>query len=220
VAEELANGYHYGTRFGYPIPVPGRVNYGLQFDGVDDYVEVPDSNLLDFTGDFTIMAWIKAAPADLSGVRPIVEKRQASPLRGYSFSLYRNAYYHPNGFQLVLQLADGSTGAGYRNYGSVGSNNTLDGGWHLVAVTVNRSSNATFYVDGVQLGQPVPVTETPLSIASGSVLRIGMTTALSPSRFKGVIDEVMMFDRVLDASEIQSLFGAGPFGMCRQWQWW
>ena len=36
----------------------GRYGVGLSFDGVDDYVEIPDSSSLSITGDMTIAAWI------------------------------------------------------------------------------------------------------------------------------------------------------------------
>jgi hypothetical protein len=42
--------------------VTGKVNQAFSFDGVDDYVEVPDSSSLQLgTGDFTLEAWIKAS---------------------------------------------------------------------------------------------------------------------------------------------------------------
>ena len=37
--------------------VPGKCNAGLEFDGIDDYLEIIPS--LDLTNDFTITAWIK-----------------------------------------------------------------------------------------------------------------------------------------------------------------
>jgi hypothetical protein len=40
-----------------PEPVP---TFALQFDGIDDYVQVPDRATLDFgTGDFTWEMWLK-----------------------------------------------------------------------------------------------------------------------------------------------------------------
>jgi hypothetical protein len=38
-------------------PAPGQIY--LEFDGIDDYVDVPDSDILDLTdGEFTLSAWI------------------------------------------------------------------------------------------------------------------------------------------------------------------
>jgi len=35
----------------------GKYGKALEFDGVDDYVEIPDEPSLDLDHDFTIMAW-------------------------------------------------------------------------------------------------------------------------------------------------------------------
>ena len=54
--------------------VPGKVGEAFSFDGVDDYVSVPDSLNLNFgTGDFTVDAWIKTS-ADTTNVQQIVQK--------------------------------------------------------------------------------------------------------------------------------------------------
>src|SRR3989338_5285311 len=44
--------------------VAGKVGKAIYFDGNNDYVEVPDSNSLDVTDNFTIAFWIK--PEDIS----------------------------------------------------------------------------------------------------------------------------------------------------------
>lgn len=38
--------------------VEGKKNNALGFDGIDDYVEIPDSSTLDITNQITILAWI------------------------------------------------------------------------------------------------------------------------------------------------------------------
>jgi hypothetical protein len=94
--------------------VTGWVNGALRFDGSTTFVDVPPSASLDFAaaassppGDFSIDAWILQPPtAARSGVRSIVDKRQASGMRGYQIYLF-------NG-QLGVQLAD----AAFTNYNS------------------------------------------------------------------------------------------------------
>jgi len=43
-----------------PVWVDGKYGYALNFDGVDDYVEVPDSDSLDITDEITLEAWVKS----------------------------------------------------------------------------------------------------------------------------------------------------------------
>lgn len=35
------------------------LNYSLQFDGTDNYIEVPDDSSLDITGQISISVWVK-----------------------------------------------------------------------------------------------------------------------------------------------------------------
>jgi hypothetical protein len=221
----LINPMHYvsvidGTYFGSPTHLVGNsygwVSNAIYFDGINDYMEAPNHASLNFgTGDLTIDAWVKIDhPNDTTGVRVLVEKREqlsSSNYRGYSFYLY-------NG-KLAVQLA-----AGYPyNYGS----NLVvpaDGLWHLVAVTVNRNSpnSGTFYLSQGTTGNFTVQTATFNALNSqgdmnnNRPLRIGSITLAGPnSFFKGNIDEVELFNRVLSGTEIQSLVQAGRYGKCK-----
>jgi hypothetical protein len=58
---------------------PGVIAAAFSFDGVDDFVDIPDSASLDFTGALTIEAWVK--PQDMV----TFQKRQLSDNSGYTF---------------------------------------------------------------------------------------------------------------------------------------
>jgi hypothetical protein len=198
------------TYAGGPVPVSGRVKGGLGFNGTSAYLQVPHTAPLDITtGNFSLDAWVKIAiPADTTGVRVIVEKRQQSPIRGYSFFLY-------NG-QIGLQLADG-LGSGYSNFTST-AKVPADGAWHLVAVTVERTDpqGGRFYLDGDPVGSFNP-TGRQGALSNTRPLRIGsVTLSSSPgSLFKGSLDEVELFRRNLTPWEVQMLYIAGPCGKCK-----
>jgi hypothetical protein len=194
-----------------PAPVPGRVKGGLKLNG-SAYLEVSHQAPLDIsTGSFSIDAWVRIAnPADLNGVRVIVEKRQGSPVRGYSFFLY-------NGL-IGVQLADGLGSGQYSNFvGSVGV--PADSAWHLVAVTVDRANaqGGQFYLDGVPAGLSFNPTGRQGTLSNARPLRIGSVTlsAFPGSLFKGSLDEVELFRRNLTWWEMQMLYIAGPCGKCK-----
>jgi hypothetical protein len=207
-AAELTRGLN-ATLINGPAPVLGRIQGGRRFDGSNDYAEVDRTAATAFdigTNDLSIVAWVKLEPGDdIRGVRVLVERRQAFPLRGYSFYLY-------NG-QLGAQLADAS---GYTNFGS-----TLavprDGQWHLVAVTADRSSSVggTFYLDSAAS------TSFNASLRRGDLngiapLRLGSTT-LAPtpgSVFNGSLDDVQIYSRRLVAQEVGTIFAAAAGGIC------
>jgi hypothetical protein len=197
-----------------PTPTSGMVQQGLYFDGVNDFVEVAGSQAEGFNigrGDLSMVAWVKLGRREnVSGVRVLIEKRQNSPLRGYSFYLYNG---RPG-----LQLADAS---GYTNFGSTVAV-PRDGRWHLIAVTVDRSADATpaegsFYLDGVAVGAAFNPALRPGDLTNGAALRLGSTTlAVSPgSVFNGGLDEAEIFWRRLHPEEVRALFDAGMSGQCQ-----
>ena len=215
-----------GTHQNGPTSVSGMVGGALSFDGVNDYVKVPDNNVLDFGAnqDFSIDAWILAAK-ESNRVRTIVDKRYEdgkTNTKGYTFFL--------NNGKLSFQLATGNgswfcannPSSSCTNYTS-SSANLADGKWHHVAVTVNRSSSApigTFYVDGL----PIDTTSIPSfrlgDLSNDQPLTIGRSTnTIVGSNFQGNIDEVEIFNRVLTDEEVYALWFAKEYGKCRPDIW-
>jgi uncharacterized repeat protein (TIGR01451 family) len=208
-----------------PAPAPGMVAGALQFDGVDDFVEVPDpSGTLSHQApnSFTIDAWIKVDHGDASGIRPIVDKRVeiGGKVAGYAFFL-------SNG-QLGFQLADGvgpsnicgapgDATTSCTNY--VSTANVADGKWHFVAAVIDRASNQIRLYDGpaggslslVLTGQARPNAGNNAALLIGS----GYPIVISKPFFKGAIDEVEIFNRALSEDEIKSIFNAGSAGKCK-----
>lgn len=199
----LNNGIHQPL-LGGPTSTPAVVSNGLSFDGVNDYVQSPHQPWLNMgTGNFSIDAWINTAVS--TGVPVILDKRQSSPVRGYSL-------YMSNGF-LGLQLADGA-GAGFTNYTS--TINVATGTWNFIAVTVNRTdpNGIKFYLNGVQIGPSLNPTGRTGLLNNTVPLDIGKRSFSPPGFFKGVMDELEIFNRVLTPVEIRSLSNAGA-GKCK-----
>ncbi len=209
-AADIAN-VNDGVHTNGPVPVTGKVAGALRFDGVNDYVQAPDHPSLDFSasiastalGDFSIDAWIFWKES--SDLRMIVDKRQRQNdrLRGYSFFV--------RGGLLGMSLAD-NTESVYNSGFAVTPNQ-----WHLVAVTVDRdqSDGIRFYVDGVEVGTRGDPTLHPNTLANDSPLRIGSSTLAVTNIFNGNIDEVEIFNRVVTAGEIASIYDAGAAGKCK-----
>jgi hypothetical protein len=63
----------------------GKIGNALQFDGVNDYVEILDSSSLNITNGITLEAWVY--PSTLSGWTNIIEKDQSA---GYKLGLLNN----------------------------------------------------------------------------------------------------------------------------------
>lgn len=211
---------------------PGQVSNALGFDGVDDYVQAVN-NAPDFgTGDFSIDAWVRTNPNSV-GAQTIVEKMDytGGTRRGYRLSLSKPS---PSGTHGVIQLflADASVKRSTCNadpsqtpctgYHTKNIPKLFDGGWHHIAVTVDRdqANGIVFYLDGnpVSIAGTTDPTIRTGSLSNSVLLRIGSSThdlASNLRSFNGAIDEVELFDRVLEQPEIKAIFDAGTSGKCK-----
>jgi hypothetical protein len=208
---------HDGTHIGGPTPTTGVVDGALSFDGIDDRVEVPDppSGLDVGTGDFTFDMWIRTT--ETAGVATILDKRQdPASVLGYSFYLFNGA--------LGLQLADGN-GASFCSMNPAGSactnyNSTAfvaDGDWHFAAVVVDRDDpqGIRWYVDGQFTGIPYNPMIRPGSLDSNAPLRIAGHSFGGGGAFAGDLDEVEVFLRALDETDLDAIYDAGGSGKCK-----
>src|SRR4030042_517061 len=63
-----------GTLTNGPAWVSGKINNALSFDGVDDFILVPDSNVLEGMSGLTISAWIKPTLTGTDDYQRIADK--------------------------------------------------------------------------------------------------------------------------------------------------
>ncbi|MHC4285107.1 MAG: hypothetical protein ACYSWZ_19385 [Planctomycetota bacterium] len=86
VANDMSNYGNNGTLQGGPLWTVGHLVGALQFDGVDDFVDVPHAAILTVSTEVTVMAWINASRHEGpggEGWQGILAKGNAN--RSYSF---------------------------------------------------------------------------------------------------------------------------------------
>ena len=187
----------------------GRVGGALEFNGFDSCVRVPISDELDFGNGVTLMAWInRTAPLDLAnGYGMIVSKYYTTgqTTQSRAWNLHIDADNN-----LRFGIHDTGTGDYSTSFGYVPPEDT----WVHVAGTYDRASGiVALYVDGAP---QMTVSKGSFQICETSVAtRIGCSNLAadgSASRFffPGKIDEVMVFNRALDAATIKAYHAATP----------
>jgi hypothetical protein len=181
-----------------PSPVPGVVGGAIKFDGVDDYVEIPDQPSLNFgTTNFSIDAWVRTTQNN--GVAVILDKRRGPPYQGY--------HLFTSDGTLFLQLASGGT---FQNYSSTAF--IADGNWHHIAVIVDQMNfQITWYIDGI--AKP-PIPSPPLDLDNFAPLRLGARSFSLSGYWNGELDELEIFNRALTDLEVLAIFAAGRNGKC------
>ena len=184
----LVNGTTYGT---------GIINQGFSFEGVNDRVDF--GNVLDFDGStpFSFSLW--SNPSNLTGVKTLFRKYDASTGEGY-------VLFYNNG-QLWFYLRDGNSSK--LDIRTSSSYTTA-----MTHITLSYDGSRTpsglkIYIDGVSQTL-VTISNTLTSSTSNTdilTLSSGGTGGLSP--IGGIIDEFGVWDKELTASEVTELYNSG-----------
>jgi len=204
-----------GTLMGGTTFASGLFGQAFSFDGVDDFVNVPDSASLDaLTAGITVSAWIN----------PQVPTT-GTPWTGWIYS--RRDPLVSEGFSVLLQATGLGTARIEVNLRTTtsptisGSVLVTDPGvinsgqWQHVAATADTATGQVqVYLNGISL----PLTNTFGPATIGGQLsnvnnlffgrRQSSSTVEGPvggGHYEGLIDEVRLFSRALDAGEIRSL---------------
>jgi hypothetical protein len=173
-----------GTVNGPTRNTAGQFGRTLSFDGVNDFVSVPDAAALDLTAGLTLEAWVN--PTNAGYYRTIIAKTTNGLPVNYYLSLSNGALTF--GF---------FNGAWRENRASVGpALNT----WTHVAVTFNDAANqVVLYINGTAV---LTSAETTSLTVNADQLRIGI--GFPDEAFAGRIDEVRVYNRALTAAEINA----------------
>ena len=193
---------------------PGKVGQAFRFNGIDGSVDIPQTASLNLTNQVSIEFWMKPAEENamddccqgLVGTDYYlieIAVGQINSETGVHFAI------HSNGFYIHTSEKNNS---GFK---------VTPGEWSFVVGTYDGNS-LRLYINGreeVQVNYQGNITAMPsegfLSIGSED----GRTRTACPDcpgtrYFKGLIDEVSIYDRALTHAEIQSIYAAGEAGKC------
>jgi hypothetical protein len=199
---------------------PGMVGQAFSFDGVNDYVEIPNSADLNPPGAFTVDGWFyidPAAPGNVGGVASLAAKTSGGVGDGGWFLWFQDTG-GPYTNALRFDILTWGTG-GIWPFAEV-SNAITSAGWYHIAGVFDLASDpqAKLYLNGVLVASS---TSTIGAILNNTFpVRIGAshwTDVYNPGndRFEGMADEVEFFDHALSAEEIAAIYNAGSAGKCR-----
>ncbi len=162
--------------------VPAHSGQGALFNGVNSYIDLGTPALLNLNAPMTVAAWIRR---DTAGTHDdIISHGQG----GYVF------YVSGNSNRLSLVRQGGGCSGGI--HGSVISTGEF---FHVAATYANGEMR--LYKNGLLS----VVGSYPCSFANSRALRIGACVSFG-EYFSGVIDDVRIYDRVLDDFELRCLY--------------
>jgi hypothetical protein len=184
---DLSGNGHDATFTGSPQWVSGKGQYALQFDGNDDYIEIPNTSSLNLQSAFTLSAWVKYTANESNYEHAIFSKHNCGTGNGFALETYLGK---PMFFLVGSRV--------------VPTSSYNDGEWHYIVGTYTYdNATASLYIDGDFICSGI--------ISYNSTNSVNWRIAAStpngyyPCLFNGTIDEVRIYDRALSASEVAAL---------------
>jgi Concanavalin A-like lectin/glucanases superfamily len=194
-------GGHHGAALNGVGFATGMIGQGFSFDGVNDYIDVLDSGgstSMNLSYQ-TVAMWLKPnmSPSSAAGVFPL-DKRNGSPsfLGEYAMLVRGNGRYQVS----VDSTAVTNPAINGTTLGTIPMDQ-----WSHVAWTWN-GSNLNFYLNGTLLTSS---TSTGTIVQNTASLKIGARSDVT-SFYKGIIDDIRIYDQALSASDISALVHPVP----------
>ena len=180
--------------------VSGKKSQAVNFDGIDDYVDFGDLSSTEGSA-ISIAFWAKVSTIQNNLYTGLVGKMN-NGVSSSSWGLYMITTGSPNPATDLAGLITNTTGN--NNWVSAGAIN--DDTWHFYVGTWNGNGDgkARIYKDGVLVA-------TSSSFATGNIQNTNHPVQVgrynSAGRFfKGIIDEVSLYDKALSQDEITQLY--------------
>jgi parallel beta-helix repeat protein len=191
-----------------PCWVKGLIGGAIDCNGVSDYFPVPTlDTAYSSSSTFSVAGWFKTSQS--TGKQTIVGQW---------------AHYMPSpatlyfGWQVLVdtkKVVARFAGANPTITSDItGTSDVNDRNWHHFALVYpTQDSNAVLYVDGSSQGTPgnktITTGYTKFRIGDGSYKVGSYTPVLKGGPFKGMIDDVMIYNRALTPGEVQQLYERG-----------
>jgi len=189
-------------------------DFALEFDGVDDYLKIPEHANINPTDNITVAAWVK--PNDW--IFPTAHNQAYIPfgcvgVGGWAIKFYNNYNSTATYVQAVAKVTD--DGSGSSNYlAATGGNVRSLTGWHLIALTYDKvTAKLIMSLDGVEVGSDSGAAGADITYYASDVSLFfggdwGTETSVEDP-FHGQISNGYLWNSTLDQSELTQLYNSG-----------
>ena len=198
-AKDITGNDSDGVLFGGVTCWCGIEDDGLLLDGLNDYVEFQGNvNKYFTTSDFTISFFIRTDQYSFFQQSLFSKREECDEENVLDFLLDRNK----KSINTFVQESE------FKSYKDI-SPEILDGGWYHVTL-VREGREARTYING-QL-QKTATRCSGVDLSNGAVLSFSNTPCLDGTtrRFKGILDEVRVYERALLDKEIEAIYLLTP----------
>ena len=198
---------------------PTPPTYGLEFDGIDDDVDVGEGASLKPTSALTVAAWINLQtpttsrePAVLGNARYTTPQVGGYQLRITPIGTWEGDYWDGNwtnitSYRISLDLHRGVAQGESDPRGSVSVNKSaaeLENQWHHIVAVFDKPTIEIF-VDGAE--EATASYNYDINYDVTTITLLGASNWMRTfQRFSGIISEVRIYNRALSATEINDIY--------------
>lgn len=166
----------------------------LDFDGVNEYVQIPHTASLNLTNEITVEAWVNIDSFPVTIMR-VAQKGGYSNASGWGMNVYSSP-----GFMLYVNVYDSAGTRFYVQGGNVSLNT-----WTHIAFTYDATA-VNLYINGTNV-KTTPTNGLAMSTNTTNLILGAQSTLVN--YFDGTIDELQIYDRALSLAEIQARYNSG-----------
>ena len=193
IAIDVSGNGNTGTVSGATWSANGKINGCLNFNGINNYVQISNT----ISKDFSIAFWVKTTQTGGTG-----QWYQGSGL------VDGDVFGTTNDFGTALSGGKFGFGAGKTNTTILSTTSINNGAWHqCVATREQATGTLRVYVDG---NLEATGTGNTNLLNTSTTLRLGQI-ASGGGYFNGSLDEIRIFDRALGGNEITALYYSSAF---------
>ncbi len=180
----------------------GNSGRAYSFDGINDYIEIPLSpNITMTTNSFTVTCWINTTTAPFQN-DGIIGNFRYNANSIWSMSIHGDNSTHRGKFAFFLRDST------LTNVHIMTPSPMNDGNWHFLAgIRDTIQHKIIFKMDGYDVGE---APDTVFNVNSGQNIWVGEHLY---RYFQGLIDDIRIYRRVLNATEIDSIYHEGGWAL-------
>nr|ACS83715.1 cell wall/surface repeat protein [uncultured bacterium AOCefta2] len=189
-----------GTFMGTSQYADGVVDKAFFLNGTDSFIQAPSSTEVDPLSSGTQAAWVYFDQTPSAAGHHMVIISKGDIVRDFDLQAQTDDLFH---FYIGVGLSD---------EWHVQSTTVIQPGvWYHVVGTWEAGVGIRLYVNGkLEADHFTTVGRGP----SGQPLQIGNSFVFGPRLFKGKIDDVMIFNRLVTSNEVLALYSYGITGNC------
>ncbi len=183
------------TVYGDPQWIDGWLDGALQFDGVDDYVELPIGSMIGSLTNSTFLIWANFANTGGAWQR----------IWDFGSGEQINMFLTPR-IGTAGEMRFAITVTSWADEDQTTASATLASGWHHVALVIDIDNNVhRLYLDGELVAENTDARYSPSTLGETTQNWLGRSQYVADGYYVGSLDDFQIYNHAMSANEIRTV---------------